>query len=210
LGAERLGAELWRRRNALQLFAFAGFCLPFVNTAARAAGDDNTTKGAAWLLGDDLSLAALLYNQGASDAMINTLLSKAKKIADIVGVEVKPFPAKTGDSTGSTADIIQYLIAGDGAKIGDALSKKYGEDHGILFEVAVKSNLLILLYAPGDSMGKTLANVIESRLQSINLPQNLWVGVVTLINNKGSADDVKDAVFKMHKDIANYFIPGSG
>jgi len=46
-------------------------------------------------------------------------------------------------------------------------------------------------------------------LGSIRLPDRLWSGVVTLVENKRPPDEVKDAVFKMHKDIANFFIPGS-
>jgi hypothetical protein len=202
--------ELWRRRNALQLFAFAGICLPFVSYSARATEGDNTTKGGAWLLGDNLSLAALLYNQGVADEMVDRFLSKAKKIADIFSIEIKPFPAKAADSAEASADIIHYLIAGDGAQIGVALAQKYDQEHGILFEVAVKSNLLILLYGPGDSLGKSIAEVIKSRFESINLPDRLWSNVVTLVNNGASQDDVKQAVFKMHKDIADFYIPGSG
>jgi hypothetical protein len=59
-------SKLWQRRNALQLFALSGICLPFSGVAARADEGNNTTKGGAWLLGDNLSLAALLYNQGVA------------------------------------------------------------------------------------------------------------------------------------------------
>lgn len=198
------------RRGVLRLMALAGFCLPFASRAARADQGDNTTKGGAWLLGGDLSLAALLYNQGAKQENVDFFLAKAKKIADIFGVEIKPFPAKAATSAEASADMIHYLIEGDGALIGVALGRKYDKEHGILFEVAVKSNLLILLYGPGDNLGQSIARLIKSRLESIRLPARLWSGVVTLVDNKGSADEVKDAVFKMHKDIANFFIPGSG
>ncbi|MGB6537725.1 MAG: hypothetical protein WBF58_17380 [Xanthobacteraceae bacterium] len=206
------GFQLWLRRHALALVAVVGLCLPLVSAPAHAQSTDTnaTTEGGAWILGDNLSLAALLYNQGASDDMVGHFLTRAKKIAEIFGVEIKPFPAKAATSAASSADIIHYLIKGDGAEVGAALSRKYNEEHGILFEVAVKSNLLILLYEPGDSLGRTVAEVIKSRLQSIHLPENLWGGVVTLVNNKASADDLKKGVFKMHKDIADYFIPGSG
>jgi len=201
--------RFWRRRRVLQAFGLAGMCLPFAGIARADAGN-NTTRGGAWLLGDNLSLAALLYNQGAPGAMVDRFMSKAKKIADIFEVEVKPFPAKASTSAASSAGIIHYLIAGDGAQIGAALARKYDDAHGILFEVAVKSNLLILLYAPGDSLGQSIADVVKSRLQSISLPDKLWSPVVTLVYNKGSTDDVKQAVFKMHKDIADFYIPGSG
>jgi hypothetical protein len=47
-------------------------------------------------------------------------------------------------------------------------------------------------------------------LESIRLPATPWTDVVTLVTNKRPQDEVKDAVFKMHKDVANFFIPGSG
>ena len=184
--------------------------LPFSAVAARATEGDNTTKGGAWLLGDNLSLAALLYNQSAPDDMTQRFLAKAKKIADIFEIEIKPFPAKGTDSAAASADIIHYLIAGDGAQVGVALAKKFDEEHGVLFEVAVKSNLLILLYAPGDDLGHSIAKVIQSRLKSISLPPQLWQPVGDLVNNGATAEEVKQGVFKMHKDIADFYIPGSG
>jgi hypothetical protein len=197
------------RRRVLHLLALATLCLPSFGSATRAAESSNTTKGGAWLLGDNLSLAALLYNQGAAAATVNQALSKAKTLADIFGIEIKPFPAKSANSAAASADVIHYLIQGDGALIGPALTKKYDAEHGTLFEVAVKSNLLILLYAPGDGTGQSIATVIKTRLGSIHLPAALWTDVVTLVNNKRPQGEVKDAVFKMHKDIANFYIPGS-
>jgi hypothetical protein len=202
-------SEVEPRRRVLYLLALAGFGTLLASRASRAADSSNTTKGGAWLLGDKLSLAALLYNQGAPAETVNKVLSGAKTIADIFGLEIKPFPAKAGTSSESTADVLHYLIKGDGAQLGAALARKYDDEHGTLFEVAVKSNLLILLYAPGDSLGQSIASLIKTRLGPIHLPPELWTGVVTLVNNKRPPDEVKDAVFKMHKDIANFYIPGS-
>jgi hypothetical protein len=200
--------QLEARRRVLQFLMRATAAMPFVRFA-EAAESNNTTKGAAWLLGDDLSLAALLYNQGVASTTVDDMFGKAKKLADILGVEIKPFPAKAAKSSEASADIIHYLIQGDGAEIGVALARKYNEEHGSLFEVAVKSNLLILLYGPGDNMGQSIATAIKTRLEGIRLPPRLWQDVVRLVNTKRSQQEVKDAVFKMHRDIANFFIPGS-
>jgi hypothetical protein len=174
------------------------------------AEDANTTKGAAWILGDRLSLAALLYNQNAAPDQMNRYLDNAKGVASDLGLSVPPFPAKAADSSEATADLVHYLIAGDGAQIGAALAKKYDSSHGELFEVAVKSNLLILLYGPGDSLGLSIAQVVRDRMQSVGVPERLWSDVVDAVEQHRSADDVKDAVFKMHKDVTDFFIPGAG
>lgn len=46
--------------------------------------------------------------------------------------------------------------------------------------------------------------MIQSRMSEIGLPENLWISVVNAINNKASEGDVKEAVFKMHDDVATY------
>ena len=98
--------------------------------------------------------------------------------------------------------MIHYLIAGDGAALGNEIGQKFGTPAGTLFEVSVKSNLLILLYQPGEDQG--IGGVIQSRMSEIGLPENLWIGVVTAVNSKAPEADVKDAVFKMHDDVAAY------
>ncbi len=123
------------RRSVLRLVALASFCLSFAGPAALAAEGNNTTKGGAWLLGDNL--AALLYNQGAAAETVDRYLAKGKAIADIFGIQIKPFPAKSANSSEATADLIHYLIQGDGALVGVALARKYDDEHGTLFEVAL-------------------------------------------------------------------------
>ena len=82
------------------------------------------------------------------------------------------------------------------------MAEKFGIAAGTLYEVSIKSNLLLLLYEPGDDQG--IAGVIQSRMTEVGLPENLWMGVVNAINNKAPQGDVKDAIFKMHDDVAAY------
>jgi hypothetical protein len=195
----------WNRRNLLKASLAAAVILAFPAASAIAAGTQET-RGGTWILGDRLSLAALLYAQNRAQNLIDQTLGAAKSIASALGVEVPPFPAKSSTQPATDADVIHYLIKGDGAQIGVALANKYGPDHGVLYEVSVKSNLLIWLYAPGDSLGKGIGDVIKDRCESIHLPQQLWMPVVTLVNNQGSPDAIKDAVFKMHEDVANFYL----
>lgn len=196
------------RRGLIALCA-AGAASGLSGPPARALApqDANVMKAVAWLLGTNLALAGLLYNQNVSGALLDDTLGKARKMAEIAGVTVPPFPRKQSTSAASSADLVHYLIAGDGAKLGSALAGKYGEEHSILFEVGVKSTLLILLYGPGDKNGMAIAEVVTNRLDKIKLPRHLWTGLVTLVKNRRSQDEVKSAVFKLHKDVANYFVP---
>ena len=188
-------------REGIITLAVGAFLLLFVVGEGRAAVED-LAKAAAWRLGDQLSLAALLYAQGNQEDKVEQLLSNIKPVAEAMEVEIKPFPPRAADSAQTYADVIHYLIEGDGAELGREIAEKFGNPAGTLYEVAVKSNLLILLYEPGEDQG--IGGVIQARMTEIGLPENLWIGVVNAINNKASADDVRNAVFKMHDDVATY------
>lgn len=182
--------------------AVAGALLFLFGVANAHATPEDLAKAAAWRLGDQLSLAGLLYAQGNQEDKVAELLSGIKPLAEAMQLEIKPFPPRSTDSSQTYADVIHYLIAGDGADLGSQIAQKFGSAAGTLFEVSVKSNLLILLYQPGEDQG--IGGVIQARMSEIGLPENLWMGVVTAINNKASEGDVKDAVFKMHDDVATY------
>jgi hypothetical protein len=159
-------------------------------------------KVAAWRLGDRLSLAALLYAQGGQDGSVEQFLSSIKPLAEAMEIAISPFPPRAATAVENYANAIHYLIEGGGAEIGRALSRKFGKDAGLLYEVAVKSNLLLLLYEPGDDQG--IGGAIKSRMSEAGLPERLWMGVVDAIDNKAPEGELKDAVLKMHDEVASY------
>lgn len=173
--------------------------LGFPPTRAEMA---DLAKAAAWRLGDQLSLAGLLYAQGGQNDNVEQLLTSIKPLAGAMEIEIKPFPPAGATQTETYADVIFYLIKGDGAEIGRDIAGKFGNDAGTLYEVSTKSNLLLLLYEPGDDQG--IGGVIQSRMTEMGLPENLWMGVVNAINNKATQGELKDAVFKMHDHVAAY------
>ena len=70
------------------------------------------------------------------------------------------------------------------------IAEQFGKNAGLLFEISVKSNLLILLYEPGSDQG--IGGVIQSRCNEIGLPNNLWLDVVNAVNGKASKDEVEE------------------
>jgi len=179
----------------------AGLMLLLTAPSIRAE-ESAVAKAVAWRIGDQLSLAGLLYAQGGEDENVTQLLSTIKPLTEAMQIEIKPFPPRGATPVETYAEVIQYLIKGDGAEIGHQISEKFGKEAGTLFEVSVKSNLLILLYEPGDDQG--IGSVIQSRCTEISLPNNLWIDVVNAVNKKASKDEVKDTVFKMHDDVAAF------
>jgi hypothetical protein len=195
-----------RVRTSTGNYRFAGLlaaALMLLLTAPSIRAEESAVaKAAAWRTGDQLSLAGLLYAQGGEDENVTQLLSTIKPLTEAMQIEIKPFPPRGATPVETYAEVIQYLIKGDGAEIGRQISEKFGKEAGTLFEVSVKSNLLILLYEPGDDQG--IGSVIQSRCTEISLPNNLWIDVVNAVNKKASKDEVKDAVFKMHDDVAAF------
>ena len=163
---------------------------------------DPLANAAAWRLGDQLSLAGLLHAQGGQKERVDQLIADMKPLTDAMGIEISPFPPRAANTATAYTDILEYLVKGGGANIGAGLDIRFGPNAAVLFEVSMKSNLLILLYEPGQDRG--IGEMIEKRLSELKLPESLWIGLVRAIARKGSEAEVKDAVFKMHDDIADY------
>jgi len=189
-------------RRGLVAGVLVGALMLLLGASSARAEESAVAKAAAWRIGDQLSLAGLLYAQGGEEENVKQLLDSIKPLTEAMQIEIKPFPPRAATPVETYAEVIQYLIKGDGAEIGRQISEKFGKEAGTLFEVSVKSNLLILLYEPGDDQG--IGSVIQSRCSEISLPNNLWIDVVNAVNKKASKDEVKDAVFKMHDDVAAF------
>ena len=162
-----------------------------------------TTKGMAWMLGSNLSLAALTHERGATEQS-DSLFGKARILADELKVEVPPLPVKTGESSKDGAAVLYYMLNDAGRAIASKLKKQYDQFHTDLFELALKSNILLMIYSPGEELGKSIAGVIKRNGSRANLPEELWKPVVDKIEAEASFEDVKEAVFKMHTDVRRH------
>jgi hypothetical protein len=187
------------RRAGRQLRIAAALIVMAAAAWASPAEAGDKSKLAAWAIGHNLSLAALLYSQGAPQQNIDPPLGKAKTAAQFAKVDIKPFPPKGKTAAETQAIMINYLIKGDGWSTGAALVKRYSLEHGTLFEIAVKSNVGIVLYQPGNDGG--IANVIKKRAEQIKLPPELWTPVVAAMNDKRPQREVQNAIAKMHEDV---------
>jgi hypothetical protein len=182
--------------------AFVAATLPFFGGSGACAEPAEPIGAAAWRLGDRLSLAAFLFARGGQDDAAERLMSSIKPIAETMGIAIAPFPTRAATDVDTYGEVIVYLVEGPGAETGRALAAKFGKDAGLLYDAAIKSNLLLLLYEPGDDHG--LGGVIRSRMSEAGLPERLWIGVIEAIDTKAPQSELKDAVFKMHEGIASY------
>jgi hypothetical protein len=176
--------------------------MPLFGGSGACAEPAEPVGAAAWRLGDRLSLAALLYARGGQEDAVERFLSSINPIAEAMGIAVAPFPPRAATNVDTYGEVILYLIEGAGAETGRALAGKFGKKAGLLYDAAIKSNLLLLLYEQGDDHG--LGGVIRSRMSEAGLPEQLWIGVVKAIDGNASQSELKDAVLKMHEAVASY------
>lgn len=159
-------------------------------------------KAVAWNLGNNLGMAAILYDLKGSAT--SDSLSKAQILAQEVGASVPPFPSKSGDKIKDTASILGWLLNDAFKDVGSAVKTKYGAEEAALFEISLKADVLLLIYGPGEKEGQTIAKVIRNNAKTANLPENLWMPLVDKIESSASFDDVKSAVLEMQKNVSQH------
>ena len=185
-----------RRTAAL----FAALALLSVTVGAQT----ESTRARVWELGGKLSLAAVAAANNLPKPTVDKVFASAQEIAASLGVEVPPLPERKLDRAEARAATLAYLLRDVGAPVASRLSSTYGPDHAALFEVAVKSNLLLLLYGPGEPESKTIADLIRKRAPDARLPEALWSDLPAKIDARATYDDIKAAIQKMQGDVRHY------
>src|SRR5262245_59980420 len=194
-------------RRKLIALALAAATLPLFGGSGACAEPAGAIRAAAWRLGDRLSLATFLYARGGQDDAVERFRSSIKPITEAMGITIAPFPPRAATSVDSYGEVMLYLVEGAGAETGRALAVKFGKDASLLYDAAIKSNLLLMLCEPYDDHG--LGGVIRSRMSEAGLPEQLWIGVVKAVDARASQSQLKDAVLKMHEGVASY-LSGAG
>jgi hypothetical protein len=159
----------------------------------------------AWLLGSNLSLAALANDRAASAEKVAEWFDKAHRLAALLNTTVSALPPRP---TAAAADpaagrALDYLF-NEGQSLGRHLAREYGDDHAALFELALKSNILLVRYQPGAPVVKALSAAISQAGERAKLPPELYQPLLKLLDENAPAKDVRDAVFEMHANVDRY------
>ncbi len=170
-----------------------------------AQANDESTQKLAWVAGSKLSLAAVVNAEGMEKAVVDRQFAAASSASTSLGIKLPALPARKGDKIDDRATALNYLLNMTGNPIGGILTRNYGQDHAAIFEIALKSNLLLMLYSPGESTSDTIANVIRTRRVTAGLPNGMTDPLINLIEQKATFDRVKTEVFNLH-DLAPDFV----
>jgi hypothetical protein len=162
------------------------------------------SRRAAWLLGSWLSLAALANDRGVATQNVPVWFEFTQKAATFLGTSVADLPEPSSPSENSPSkQVVNYLLV-NGQRIGRELAKAHGAEESALFEVALKSNILLVLYTPGASAGNSIALAITEAAPKTSLPSEMWQPVVDAIQKKAPPAGVRAAVQKLHTDADKF------
>jgi hypothetical protein len=160
-----------------------------------------TTRQVTWTFGRKLSLAALARTNPRTSAAAQGERASAETLARALETTVPSFPALQGGKAKDTAAAIHYLLETAGKPIALHLRIKFGQDHAALFELAVKAQLLSVLYSPGDETSKGLASSLERLASRAELPAEVVAPVVKAVRQRASEAVVTKELERMEAAI---------
>jgi hypothetical protein len=160
------------------------------------------TRRAAWLLGSKWSLAYLARERGAASDDVDAWLAQSRDLAATLGVTLNDLPPRGAAKEGaSVSRTITDELLEHGQRLSGALATTHGPDHAGLFDVALKSNLLIMGYEPGSRATAELASAISQASRKTVLSSDLWQPLLKAIADRAPAAEVRQAVFRLHDDV---------
>jgi hypothetical protein len=143
-----------------------------------------TTRQVTWMFGRKLALGALARTNPAAGSAGQSAMESAQTLARALDASLPPFPPLTRNKAKDTAAAIHYLLEDAGRPLALHLRVKFGADHAALFELAVKAQLLSLLYAPGDETSKGLATSLERLATAAGLPEAMVAPVAKAVRQR--------------------------
>jgi tetratricopeptide (TPR) repeat protein len=162
----------------------------------------------AWDLGNNLSLAALLNAASSDSGLVGRTFTSAKINAKNLKINLPELPLKTGDKIKDNAAALSYLLNTTGMPIMKILTDTLGAKHAALFELAFKTNILILLYDPDGKETAAIVGVIDKRHNTAGLPSSTFSELKRLIAARSGSEVIKKEVFALQKLVPLFVAAG--
>lgn len=125
-------------------------------------------------------------------------------LAGALGTTVAPLPKKTGDSARDSAAVLGYLLRGTGRSLAQFLEETYGADHAALFELAVKAQVLNVLYEPGKGASSGLRQGIHDSATRAGLPKELWQPLYDRMGTGASMKEIQGEIGTLRTAVRAY------
>jgi hypothetical protein len=170
---------------------------------AKTGGVPTSREGQMYMLGQKLSQAAMVNGRAAPDVVARTFKS-ASTIADItLQTKLAPLPEVTGDKAKDGAEGMHYLLGGQGKELGAKISAEMGEQAVAAYELAVKVNMLPMLYIddPADKMADTMIDVFTRLGQKLKLPDTALGPIIAKMKARAPMKEVIDMALDLNKSL---------
>jgi cytoskeletal protein RodZ len=177
----------------------------------RADLEPTSSLYTAWQLGSQWSMGAAIYAKGQPAERYQSILEHAESAAHSLNIEFKPLPYVVINSD-PVATVVTYLLDDQGSRLTEVLARQHGVRHAALLELAIRSNLLLLVYSP-QNMAKDKGLLSKEQFQtwvdrltelvgSSQLSESIGQSLLDQLRSSAPYVDVKRAVFKLHKQVA--------
>jgi hypothetical protein len=179
-----------------------------VTVEAEAPQSSVNTRRAAWRLGNRLCLAALANDRGIATEDVPKWFQEAQSMAALLNVAVTELPPQPSilPPEGASPEVLKYLLE-HVKSITGRLAADHGAEQASLFELATKSNLL-LVYSKSDSSAVTqISRAIATIGPRTGLPPELWQPLVEALTSGAPPAAVRQAVKEMHSNVDEHLAP---
>jgi hypothetical protein len=155
-------------------------------------------------------LAALATDRQLAAKNVPIWLSDAQAAAKSLDISMPnlPPPAPADESGGASKQVMDFLLV-IGQRFGHDLTKRFGPVESSLFEVALKSNLLLVMYRPGTPTVDSVSAALQEAAVRAKLPERLWQPLIQAINTQAPPKEVQAAVKKLHADVEQFLAGGA-
>jgi hypothetical protein len=174
-----------------------------INTAPTLA--IGHTGRAAWILGSKLSLAALANDRGIAPEDVPKWFEEAQAAAAALNVQIIPLPerAESQNSEPASKAVLGYVLDQE-KTISKQLASSVGDQDAAVFQLAMRSNLLLLLNSPGSKAVETISKSVAALGPRTGLPAELWQPLLDTLAQGATPADVRTQVRQMHTDIGRH------
>ncbi len=166
------------------------------------------TALAAWQLGSQWSMGAALFAKGLPAKQYEPEFEQAAAAAQLLHLKLTALPSVAADKDPVSATIA-YLLDEQGPMLAEKLETQYDTRHAALMKLAIRSNLLLLIYSPHNlAHGKGLLDKKQfqtwiERLTELAgnsaLPESVWKPLLDGLRTQAPYAQVKQDIFKLHR-----------
>lgn len=166
----------------------------------------NTMRRAAtWRFSRSLSMLAILRAEKAPKKILDSMQRDVDKLGKALRLKVPEMPKLTGDRIKDLAHALGYLLRTAGPSIGRKL-RSYGTEHPAIFELAVKSSILAVLYIgkPNDKIVAAAREAVKVSGKRTGIPSRLWNPMVSASEKTMAQKEFKRRVFSAQSAIQRH------